>query len=85
MRAARLLRHHPTSSSSSYVIILPKSDLYIQGRDKKLIAIGNKPVFLQSLIPTSEQQVSIPQASVADSINSSRLIRFLFQFIDFDL
>jgi hypothetical protein len=56
LRAARL-RHHPTSSSSyviPYVIIMPlltKSDLYIQGRDEKLITIGNKPVFPDQAMP----------------------------------
>jgi hypothetical protein len=71
LRAARL-RHHPTSSShviilrhhpTSYIIILffsTESDLYIQGLDKKLITIGNKPVSPQSLILTSERQVPIP-------------------------
>jgi hypothetical protein len=63
-------RRAPTSSS--YVIILrhplchhlPKSNLYIQDRDEKLITIGNKPVLLQSLILTSGRQVLVPQASV---------------------
>jgi hypothetical protein len=54
-----ILRHHPTSSS-----FLPESDLYIQGRDEKLITIGNRPVFPQSLILTSDRQVLVPQASV---------------------
>jgi hypothetical protein len=51
---------HPTSSSYvilyviPYVIILPKSNLCIQGRDENLITIGNKPVFPQSLILTSD-------------------------------
>jgi hypothetical protein len=93
LRAVRL-RHHPTSSSYviilchhliPYVIILTESDLCIQGRDEKLITIGNTPVFPQSLIPTSERQVPIPQA-----VNLIRLIRFdstrfLFQVINFDL
>jgi hypothetical protein len=84
LRPARL--RHLTSSSYviPYVIILPllaKSDLYIQGRDEKLITIGNKPVLPRSLIPTSERQVSIPQASVrpVDSFDSisyrPRLVR----------
>jgi hypothetical protein len=55
-----ILRHHPTSSAP----FLTESDLCIQGRDKKLITIGNKPVFVQSLILTSDQQVLISQASV---------------------
>jgi hypothetical protein len=38
--------------------------LYIQGRDEKLITIGNRPVFPQSLILTSDRQVLVPQASV---------------------
>jgi hypothetical protein len=54
--------------SSSYVILyltapfLTESDLCIQGRDEKLITIGNKPVFPQSLIPTSDRQVFVHQA-----------------------
>jgi hypothetical protein len=92
-----LRHHHPTSSSYviPYVIIRPlltESNLYVQGRDEKLITIGNKPVFPQSLIPTCERQVPIPQASVGpvdsfDLINSIQFdsTRFFFQVIDLDL
>jgi hypothetical protein len=71
-----ILHHHPMSSSYviSYIIILPDSDLYIQGRDENLITIGNTPVFPQSLILTSARQVLVPQASVQVTI-----------YIDFDL
>jgi hypothetical protein len=64
-------RRAPTSSS--YVILrhlrhptvpIFERDLYIQGRDKNLITIGNKPVFPQSLILTSDRQVLVPQAFV---------------------
>jgi hypothetical protein len=55
---------HPSHHSSSYVIILPKSDLHIQGCDENLITIGNKPVSPQSLISTSDQRVFVPQAFV---------------------
>jgi hypothetical protein len=58
-----ILRHHPNTSSAyvisyviisiSYVIILPESNLYIQGHDENLITIGNKAVVPQSLILTS--------------------------------
>jgi hypothetical protein len=66
-----ILCHHPMSSS--YVIILRhhptvqffiEMDLNIQGYDKNLITIGNKPVFPQSLILTSDQQVLVPQSLV---------------------